>query len=324
MSTGGDVAAAIVRAAAMRADAGLGVETTAYRLFHDHWDGVAGLRIDRLGDTALVRVRDEALATTTHALDISTGVRLLGLKHAACRFDPPAKVTASLDHNPVAAVVSALEHAGLSEPPSAPTGLERGLRYELSTRAGFSCGLFFDMRAARSDLAERWRGLRILNLFAYTCAFGVCLGAANHVVNVDLSAPTLAWGQRNYALNGLEIPTGAFVREDAFAFLRRAARKGDRYDAVVLDPPPYSAGKRGKASRFSLRSDLQALVAEAAAIVAPGGEMFVSTNLESLGRDAFDRAVRPAGVPLRRWGPGPDYPVPTERWPLNAALLTRG
>jgi len=84
---------------------------------------------------------------------------------------------------------------------------------------------------------------------------------------------------------------GGFVEGDAFEFLARSLRRGDRFDAVVLDPPVYSRGKKGRSREFSLRRDLGPLVEDALSLLAPGGELFVSTNYAALEPHAFRRLL---------------------------------
>ena len=78
--------------------------------------------------------------------------------------------------------------------------LEHGVRYLVRADAGLSVGLFLDMREVRSWLRGNAADRRVLNLFAYTCSFGVnaALGRAARVLNLDLSRGYLDWGKTNY------------------------------------------------------------------------------------------------------------------------------
>jgi len=72
--------------------------------------------------------------------------------------------------------------------------MENGMRFLIDFRAGYSQGIFLDQRENRMETRWRARGLRVLNCFAYTCAFGVAaaLGGAE-TVNIDLSKRYLEW-----------------------------------------------------------------------------------------------------------------------------------
>ena len=125
---------------------------------------------------------------------------------------------------------------------------EYASRFEVRLYDGHSTGLFLDLREHRRALSER-RPARVLNLFAYTCAFAVPLTAAGaHVTNVDVSARYLEWGKRNLALNGFAPSVGRFFRMDAFEYLAYAARhREERFDLVIIDPPTFAAGERAAA-----------------------------------------------------------------------------
>jgi 23S rRNA (cytosine1962-C5)-methyltransferase len=91
------------------------------------------------------------------------------------------------------------------------------------------------------------RPLKILNLFAHTG--GATLAAASagaEVVHVDAAEGVVAWARRNAALSGLADAAIRWIVEDAAKFARRELRRGNRYDAVILDPPSYGHGPKGE------------------------------------------------------------------------------
>jgi 23S rRNA (cytosine1962-C5)-methyltransferase len=91
------------------------------------------------------------------------------------------------------------------------------------------------------------RPLRVLNLFAYTGASTLAAAAAGaEVAHVDAAANTVAWARRNAELSGLAAAPVRWIVEDALKFARREAKRGRRYDAVVLDPPTYGHGPKGE------------------------------------------------------------------------------
>jgi 23S rRNA (cytosine1962-C5)-methyltransferase len=96
------------------------------------------------------------------------------------------------------------------------------------------------------------RSLKILNLFAYTG--GSTLAAAvvgAEVVHVDAAKNIVAWARRNAELSGLAGATIRWIAEDAERFVKRELKRGNRYDAVILDPPSYGHGPRGEVWRLS-------------------------------------------------------------------------
>ena len=189
---------------------------------------------------------------------------------------------------------------------------EDGLRFEVRPGAGYSCGLFLDQRNNRRALRRRARaGDRVLNLFAYTCSFSVAAAASKNVAtSVDLHQAYLDWGRRNFAHNGIDAKAHFWIKGDAFDWLAAFARKGRRFDGVVVDPPTFSRGTKQKV--FRVEKDYAALVALAARVVAPGGWLLLCANTHRQGRRAFaeqvDDGLRAAGICFERrsWEPMPD------------------
>jgi 23S rRNA (cytosine1962-C5)-methyltransferase len=168
---------------------------------------------------------------------------------------------------------------------------ENDLRFEISFRTGYSQGLFLDQRENRLQVRESLRpGQAFLNLFAYTCGFSVAAAMAGaETSSVDLSAPALEWGRRNFHHNGLDPAAHHFPRGDALDFLSLFARKGRQFDGVVLDPPTFS---RNRGRVWKVENDFHEIVAAAARVTTPGGWLFCSTNCRRLAREAFEDQIR--------------------------------
>ena len=89
--------------------------------------------------------------------------------------------------------------------------------------------------------------LKALNLFAYTGAATLALAAAGaEVVHIDASSPSVAWARRNAYQSDLEERPIRWIVEDAFKFVAREFRRGNRYEVIVLDPPGYGHTPSGK------------------------------------------------------------------------------
>lgn len=94
--------------------------------------------------------------------------------------------------------------------------------------------------------------LRVLNLFAYTGASTLAAAAAGaEVVHVDAARNVVDWARRNAELSGLADAPVRWIAEDATKFVKRELKRGNRYDAVILDPPSYGHGPRGEVWRLS-------------------------------------------------------------------------
>lgn len=109
------------------------------------------------------------------------------------------------------------------------------------------------------DTIKGWRfpKPRVLNLFAYTGAASlVARSAGAEVVHCDASRPGLNWANQNMQLNNLS--DIRWVYEDAFKFVRREVKRGNRYNGIIMDPPPYGRGPEGE--KWSLQEQLDELM----------------------------------------------------------------
>jgi 23S rRNA (cytosine1962-C5)-methyltransferase len=98
---------------------------------------------------------------------------------------------------------------------------------------------------------------RILNLFAYTGAASVVARSAGaQVVHCDASRPGLNWANQNMQLNNLS--DIRWVYEDAFKFVRREVKRGNTYNGIIMDPPPYGRGPEGE--KWTLQEQLDELI----------------------------------------------------------------
>ncbi|MFW6051280.1 MAG: bifunctional 23S rRNA (guanine(2069)-N(7))-methyltransferase RlmK/23S rRNA (guanine(2445)-N(2))-methyltransferase RlmL [Myxococcota bacterium] len=181
---------------------------------------------------------------------------------------------------------------------------EGGLRFEVNLSDYLDTGLFLDQRRIRARLRERAAGRTFLNLFAYTGSATVyaAAGGARATVSVDLSRTYLEWARRNLALNGLDGGAHELVRADVMAWLERTSR---RFDRIYVAPPTYSRSK-GMRGDFDLQRDHGRLLRRAAALLAPGGELYFTTHLRAFALDADVR--RELGlVDVASWSVPPDF-----------------
>ncbi|MFT3776687.1 MAG: class I SAM-dependent methyltransferase [Ottowia sp.] len=198
---------------------------------------------------------------------------------------------------------------------------EAGARYLVHVLRGQNHGLFLDMAEGRRWVREfaaafsarEGRGARVLNLFAYTCAFSVAalLGGAAHAVNIDMARGALATGQQNHRLNGIAsgagvLPPGRpkaktaplggsgpreagerggnFLAHDIFSSWGKITRGGP-YDLVIIDPPSYQKGS------FVATKDYARILRRLPALLADGGHALLCLNAPELGMDFLRRQV---------------------------------
>jgi len=170
---------------------------------------------------------------------------------------------------------------------------EAGVTYGLDFAGGYSAGLFVDQRANRARL-QAWKPKRVLNTFAYTCSFSVVAALAGaETVSVDLSKRSLTRGEGNFARNGLDPKAGhRFIADDVLAVLPRLARRGGKFDAIILDPPTFSRNQAGAA--FQVQRDFGQLVTLALEVAAPGAKILLSVNHSAMRVADLEWAARTA------------------------------
>lgn len=108
------------------------------------------------------------------------------------------------------------------------------------------------------------REIKVLNLFAYTGGATVaCLSAGASVCHVDSSKGMVAWAKENVNSSGLKEAKVRYIVDDVIKFVQREIRRGNKYDAIVMDPPSYGRGTSGEVWQFENNiSDLVALCTE--------------------------------------------------------------
>ncbi|MBL8057735.1 MAG: class I SAM-dependent rRNA methyltransferase [Anaerolineales bacterium] len=262
-------------------------DTDALRLIHRAADGFPPLAVDAFGPVLVASLYDRRPLTREHARLLGALAERRGAAAVYVKYRPVQASTLSAADRAALAPAAPL----LGRPLDEVEVRENGLRFLIRPAAGLSVGLFLDMREMRAWVREQAAGRTVLNLFAYTCGFGVAAaaGGAARVVNVDAARSVLAWGRANYALNGLAAEEQDFIFGDAFDWLKRFARRGQTFDLVILDPPSYATTKT---SRFAVSRDYAALAALAAPLVAPGGWLLACANAAELPQRAFVKQLR--------------------------------
>lgn len=100
-------------------------------------------------------------------------------------------------------------------------------------------------------IAEANRPIKVLNLFAYTGGATVaCLAAGASVCHVDSSKGMTDWAKENVKSSGLAEKPVRFLIDDVIKFVQREIRRGNTYDAIIMDPPSYGRGKNGEVWQF--------------------------------------------------------------------------
>jgi 23S rRNA (cytosine1962-C5)-methyltransferase len=277
-------------------------DTNAYRLFNGDGDGLSGVVVDRFDKVLVVQIltagADRMRAAIVAALSELLHPRsIIERSHGAVR-----KQEGLEDHTAVLA----------GEAVTSAVASENGIKLRIDLEHGQKTGYFLDQRDNRALAGSIASGARVLDAFCYQGGFSLAAlaGGAGKVVAVDTSARALDVARENLELNGHAANAVEFVHGEAGKFMAETA---NRFDLIVLDPPPL-ARSRGDAERAGrLYVELNTVAMRA---LAPGGRLMTFSCSTHFRADDFVRAVRyaasNAGRNLRliaHLGPGPDHPV---------------
>lgn len=275
-------------------------ETTAFRLLNEEGDATPALAVDVYGDwlVAQLHAGEGPWSVPLRRDRVLDALARLGFDGVYLKVRPKqANVLVDTRREEIA---PRLPVRGAAAPDELEI-LEEGAPFLVRLGDGLSTGLFLDQRENRLRVRGMSAGRRVANLFAYTCGFSLAaaLGGAARTVSVDASAAALERGRAVFQHAGLaNDAVHSFVAVDAFAWLDRAARRGETFDLVVLDPPSYSAAKRG--SRFVADKDYSALAAAALRVLAPGGRLLACTNHRGISKGRFRKILFDAARSARR------------------------
>ncbi len=118
------------------------------------------------------------------------------------------------------------------------------------------------------------RPVKVLNLFAYTGgATLACLQAGAQVTHVDASKGMVQWAKENAAASGLQDAPVRWLVDDCLKFVKREIRRGNRYDAIIMDPPSYGRGPGGEV--WKLEQQLAELLNEAGKLLSDQAVFFL-------------------------------------------------
>jgi 23S rRNA (cytosine1962-C5)-methyltransferase len=295
-------------------------DTTAYRVVNGEGDQLPGVVVDRYGDYLVCQLLTAGAARLAGPLVEALWSRLAP-RGIFERSEGGVRAEEGLGG---ARGVLAGE-----EPPARVVVTERGMRLVADLVHGQKTGLFLDQRENRARVRTLAHARRVLNAFAYTGGFAVAaaLGGATHVVSVDTSRPALALGVAAWGENGLAPDGATWVEGDVFEFLR-AAR--DRFDLIVLDPPPFVRRRRDLTAGLRGYKDVNL---QAVRRLEPGGWLLTCSCSQHLDRAGFRQVVAAAASDAGRvlqvvaeHGHPPDHPtaLPHPEGEYLKALLLRG
>ena len=285
-----------------------------YRLVHAEADGLPGIAADRFGDVLVAQINTAGMARLEEEW-VAACDAVLAPRAIVLRNDSPARALEGLE--PELRIAKG-EIDGPIEL------LENGARFLADPREGQKTGWFFDQRDNRRFVAGLSAGARVLDLYCYAGGFAVAAAqaGADAVLALDRSEPALALAAAAAALNGVG-QRCRFQRADAFGELSRLVAAGERFGVVIADPPAFVKSKKDLGPGLRGYRKLARL---AAALVEPGGVLFIASCSHNVEPADFAEAVRRgledaerSGRILRSAGAAPDHPV--HPWLPESAYL---
>jgi len=285
-----------------------------YRLVHAEADGPPRIADDRFGDVLVAQINTAGMARLEEEW-VAACDAVLAPRAIVLRNDSPARALEGLE--PELRIAKG-EIDGPIEL------LENGARFLADPREGQKTGWFFDQRDNRRFVAGLSAGARVLDLYCYAGGFAVAaaLAGADAVLALDRSEPALALAAAAAALNGVG-QRCRFQRADAFGELSRLVAAGERFGVVIADPPAFVKSKKDLGPGLRGYRKLARL---AAALVEPGGVLFIASCSHNVEPADFAEAVRRgledaerSGRILRSAGAAPDHPV--HPWLPESAYL---
>ena len=274
-----------------------------YRLVFGESDGLPGLVLDRYADLMVGQIATAGMEALREAIEEAVRA-LLCPAGLYWKNDSAARQLEQLP--PVA-------QAAFGEVPEEITVYEAGLRFSAPLTHGQKTGWFYDQRGNRARLARYlWPGARVLDVCAYVGAWAVTAlkaGAASACC-VDSSETALRYAERNAQANGVRLET---LRADAFEALKSLHERGERFDAIVLDPPAFIKRKkdipRGQAAYRKLNQLALSLIEGEGLLVSCSCSYHLAPEALT---DIIQAAARHSGRGvqiLEAGGQSPDHPV---------------
>lgn len=213
-------------------------------------DSGDGLKLERFGEYVFARPESQAMwkrALTSEwknadAVFISTGEESGGHWDAKKKLDEHWTMNYPLPRFGYGA-----------DKHSAPA--QRDLKFKVMTTPGRHLGVFPEVAShwdwfanlINREAREERKEVNVLNLFGYTgLATLAAASAGAKVTHVDASKKSVSWARENQALSGLSDAPIRWIVDDALKFVQREARRGVKYDGIILDPPKFGRGPKGE------------------------------------------------------------------------------
>lgn len=277
----------------------------AARLVFSEADGISGLIVDRFANYLVVQPTAVGIAMQMDAL-APLLAELTGARGVIVRAEPSMAKLEGFEMPPQVLFGETPEEVIYIE--------EHGIRYGVQLLLGQKTGFYLDQRENRRAAAGYMAGRKVLDMCCYTGGFALCaskLGGAASVLGIDTSKHTVELATQNARLN--DLANVRFEPGDAFDALEAIVQRGEKYGAIVLDPPKFARGRRGvdDALRAYHRLNQQAVAA-----LEPGGVLVTCSCSGGVTFEDFQSMLLGVSMKTKRdiqileqRGASPDHPV---------------
>ncbi|HEY8508435.1 MAG TPA: class I SAM-dependent rRNA methyltransferase [Steroidobacteraceae bacterium] len=274
-----------------------------YRLVFGESDGLPGLVLDRYGDLIVGQVatagmealKDEIVEAVRKAVEPSAFF---------WKNDSGARDLEQLPHE---------TEVAFGDVPDEITVIEAGLRFTAPLHEGQKTGWFYDQTANRVRMLRYLTpGARVLDVCSYAGAWAITAlrHGASSATCIDSSQLALDFATRNAAANGVEIQT---LRDDAFDAMKALHERGERFDAVIVDPPAFIKRKKDIPQGIAAYRKLNQL---AMSLIERDGLLVSCSCSYHLAADELLEAIQAAARHTSRFvqvlepaGQSPDHPI---------------
>lgn len=280
------------------------IDVPYYRLAHAESDGLPGLVVDRFGDTVVCQVATAGMERL-QPVWLAALEEVLAPQTIVLRNDIPARKLEGLEQN-----VEVIK----GKVPALTQVSENGAWYLADLINGQKTGWFYDQRESRAYMAKLSEGKTFLDVYCHSGGFGIVAAkqGASAVTFVDSSALALDLAMQAAALNDVATHCTK-LQGNAFEVMEALAKQGQQFDVVIADPPAFVKAKKDIASGMK---GYEKVTKYAAALVAPGGVLYVASCSHHAQRHAFAKAVEQgvrkagrSGKVIATLGAATDHPV---------------
>jgi 23S rRNA (cytosine1962-C5)-methyltransferase len=266
----------------------LPIASDGVRLVHGEADGLPGLVVDRYAHT----LSAQFLSAGTERWKATIADLLLDAAGCTRLYERSDSGVRGLEG--LAPAKGWLRGDGATE----VTIGEHAWRLTVDVAEGHKTGFYLDQRDNRAHFAEWVRHFgckRVLNCYCYTGGFSVAAlaGGAREVLSVDSSAPALERARAHVALNGFDADRAQWLDADVNQTLRERLKAGDRFDAIVLDPPKFAPTAAHAERAARAYKDINRLALK---LLAPGGLLLTFSCSGGIGAELFHKIVAGAGI----------------------------